>query len=139
VQNLLSSGLISKNLKIKVCRTILLPVVLYGYETWSLLLRQECRLRAFENRVARRIFGLKRDKVTREWRQLRNEKLYSLPNIVWVIKKRIPSISSDESTGSCICLRQHIYMSHVLLPCISFITRIGCLFSVLCLLLLLFS
>ena len=86
MQNLLSSGLISKNLKIKICRTILLPVVLYGYETWLLILREVCRLRVFENRVLTRIFGLKRDEVTREWRQLHNEKLYSSPNIVQVIK-----------------------------------------------------
>jgi hypothetical protein len=86
VQNLLSSGLISKKLKIKICRTILLPVVLYGYETWSFILREVCRLRVFENRVLRRICGLKRDEVTRGWRQLRNDKLYSSPNIVRVIK-----------------------------------------------------
>ena len=65
VQNLLSSSLLSKNIKIKIYRTISLPVVLYGYETWSLTLREECRLRVFENRVLRRIFGPK-DKVTGE-------------------------------------------------------------------------
>jgi hypothetical protein len=57
VQNLLSSSLLSKNLKIKIYRTIILPVVLYGCETWPLTLREECRLRVFENRVLRRIFG----------------------------------------------------------------------------------
>jgi hypothetical protein len=57
VQNLLSSSLLSKNLKIKIYRTIILPVVLYGCETWSLTLREERRLRVFENRVLRRIFG----------------------------------------------------------------------------------
>jgi len=61
VQNLLSSSLLSKNLKIKIYRTIILPVVLYGCETWSLTLREERRLRVFENRVLRRIFGPKRD------------------------------------------------------------------------------
>ena len=61
VQNLLSSSLLSKNLKIKICRTIILPVVLYGCETWSLTLRDEHRLRVFENRVLRRIFGSKKD------------------------------------------------------------------------------
>ena len=66
VQNLLSSSLPSKNLKIKIYRTIILPVVLYGCETWSLTLREEHRLRVFENRVLRRIFGLKRDGVTGE-------------------------------------------------------------------------
>jgi len=66
VQNLLSSSLLSKNLKIKIYRNIILPGVLYGCETWSLTLREECRLRLFENRVLRRIFGPKRDEVTWE-------------------------------------------------------------------------
>jgi len=66
VQNLLSSSLLSKNLKIKIYRTVILPVVLYGCGTWSLTLREERRLRVFENRVLRRIFGLKRDEVTGE-------------------------------------------------------------------------
>jgi hypothetical protein len=61
VQNLLSSRLISKNLKIKIYRTVILPIVLYGCETWSLTLRKEHRLRVFENRVLRRIFGPKRE------------------------------------------------------------------------------
>jgi hypothetical protein len=66
-----------------------LPVVLYGCETWSLILREELRLRVFQNRVLRRIFGPKGDEVTREWRKLHNEELkdlYSLPNIVRMIK-----------------------------------------------------
>ena len=91
VHNLLSSRLLSKNLKIKIYRTIILPVVLYGCETWSLTLREERRLRVFENRVLRRVFGPKRDEVTGEWRKLHNEELndlYSLPNIVWVVKSR---------------------------------------------------
>ena len=67
VQNLLSSNLLSKNIKIKIHRTITLPVVLYGCEIWSLTLREERRLRVFENRVLRRIFGPSRDKVTGEW------------------------------------------------------------------------
>ena len=66
MQNLLSSSLLSKNLKIKIYRTIILPAVLYGCETWSLTLREEHRLRVFENRVLRRIFGPKRDGVTGE-------------------------------------------------------------------------
>ena len=80
-----------KNLKIKIHRTIILPVVLYGCETWSLTLREECRLRVFENRVLRRTFGSKRDEVTREWRKLHNEELndlYSASNIFQVIKSR---------------------------------------------------
>jgi hypothetical protein len=64
VQGLLSSRLLSKNTKIRVYRTIILPVVLYGCETWSLTLREEQRLRVFENRVLRRIFGPKRDEAT---------------------------------------------------------------------------
>jgi hypothetical protein len=73
-------------------RTIILPVVLYGCETWSLILREERRLRVFENRVFRRIFGPKRDEVTGEWRKLHNEELnvlFSLPNIEWEIKSRM--------------------------------------------------
>jgi len=76
VQNLLSSSLLSKNLKIKTYRTIILPVVLYGFGMWSLTLREEHRLRVFENGVLRRIFGPKRDEVTREWRKLRNEEIH---------------------------------------------------------------
>jgi len=68
-----------------------LPVVLYGCETWSLTLREESRLRVFENRVLRRVFGSKRDEITGERRKLHNEELsdlYSLPNIVRVVKSR---------------------------------------------------
>jgi hypothetical protein len=68
-----------------------LPVVLYGYETWSLTLREEQRLRVFGNRVLRRIFGPKRDEATGEWRRLHNEELidlYSSPNVIRVIKSR---------------------------------------------------
>ena len=61
VHNLLSSSLLSKNTKIKIYRTIILPVVLYGCETWSITLKEECRLRVIENWVLRRIFGPKRD------------------------------------------------------------------------------
>jgi hypothetical protein len=91
VQNILSSRLPSKNTKIKVYRTIILPVVLYGCETWSFTVREEQRLRVFENRALRRIFGPKRDEATGEWRRLRNEErndLYSSPNTIRVIKSR---------------------------------------------------
>jgi len=84
--------LLSKNLKIKIYRTIILPVVLYGFETWSLKLWEERKLRVFENMVLRRIFGHRKDEVTGEWRRLHNEELndlYSSPNIVRVIKSRI--------------------------------------------------
>ena len=83
--------MLSKNLKIKMYRTIILPVVLCGCETRSLTLREEHRLRVFENRVLRRIFGAKRDGVIGQWRKLHNEELndlYSSPNIVRVIKSR---------------------------------------------------
>jgi len=91
VQNILSSSLLYKKLKIKIHRTIILPVVLCGCETWSLTFWEERRLRVFENRMLRRVFGAKRDEVTGEWRKLHNEKhsdLYSLPNIVRVVKSR---------------------------------------------------
>jgi hypothetical protein len=71
-----------------VYKTIILPVVLYGCETWSLTLREEHRLRVFENRVLRRIFGPNRDKVTGEWRKLHNKELhdlYSSPSIVRIM------------------------------------------------------
>jgi len=71
----LSSSLLSKNLKIKIYRTIILPVVLYGCETWSLTLKEERRLRVFDNGVLRRVFGPKRDKETGECRKLHNEEL----------------------------------------------------------------
>jgi len=77
--------LLPKNLKIKINRTIILPVVLYGCETWSLTLREERRLKVFENRVLRRIFGPKRDEITRKWRKLHKEELtdlYCSPKIV---------------------------------------------------------
>jgi hypothetical protein len=73
-------------------KIIILPVVLYGHETWTLTLREERRLRVFENRVLRRILGPKRDEVTGDWRKLHNEefhKLYSSPSIIRVIKSRM--------------------------------------------------
>jgi hypothetical protein len=91
VQNLLSSRFLPKNLKIKIYKTIILPVVLYGCETWSLKQREERRLRVFENRVLKKVFGPKRDEVTGECRKLHNEELndlYSLSNIVRVVKSR---------------------------------------------------
>ncbi|PNF20252.1 hypothetical protein B7P43_G15719 [Cryptotermes secundus] len=86
VQKLLSSRLLSQNLKIRIYKIIILPVVLYGCETWSLTLREEHRLR-----VLRRIFGPKRDEVTRSWKTLHNEELhnlYSSQSIIKMIKSR---------------------------------------------------
>ena len=75
--------ILSKNLRIKLYKTVILPVLLFGCQTWSLTLREECRLRVFENRILRRIFGPKRNE-NGEWRRLHNEELHSLyrsPNI----------------------------------------------------------
>jgi len=91
VQNLLSSRLLSRRLKIKIYRTVILPVILYGCEIWSLTLREERKLRVFENTVLMRIFGPLRDEVKGERRRWRNGELndlYSSPNIVRVIKSR---------------------------------------------------
>jgi hypothetical protein len=84
-----SSSLLYKSIKNKIYRTIILPVALYGCETWSLTLREEHRLRVFENRVLRRIFGPTRDGVAGECRGLHNEELndmYCSPNIIRMIK-----------------------------------------------------
>jgi hypothetical protein len=92
VQNLLSSHLLSENIKIRIYRTIILPEVLYGCETLSLTLRKNHRLRVFENRVLRRIFGSKRDEVTAGWKKLHNEgfhNLYSSSSISRMIESRI--------------------------------------------------
>jgi hypothetical protein len=76
--SLLSSRLLSRNVTVKTYKTIILPVVLYGCETWSLTLREEHRLRVFENMVLRRIFGPKRNEVTGEWRKLHSGELQNL-------------------------------------------------------------
>ena len=92
VQNLWPSSLLSKNINIKIYRTVILPFVMYGCETWSLRWREGRRRRVFENRVLRRMFEPKRDEITREWGKLHNEMfrdLYSSPNIVRVIKSRM--------------------------------------------------
>ena len=91
MQNLLSSSLLFQYIKIKIHRTIILSVVLYRCETWSLILREERRLKVFENRVLRRIFGPKTDEVTGECRKPHNEELndlYCSPTIVRVIISR---------------------------------------------------
>jgi hypothetical protein len=89
--SLLSSRLLSRNLKVKIRKTVILPIVLCGYGTWILTLREEHRLRMIENRVLRRLFGPKKDEVTGEWKKLHNEELhnlYSSPNIIRQIKSR---------------------------------------------------
>jgi len=89
--NYLCSSLLFKNIKNKTHSVIVLPVVFYGCETWSLTLREERTLRMFENRVLRRIFGPNRDEVTEEWRKLHNEELndlYCSPKIIRVMKSR---------------------------------------------------
>jgi hypothetical protein len=73
VQNLQSSRMLLKKVKVRIYKAIILPVVLYGCETWSMTVREEHKLRVFENRVLRRIFGPKRDGVTGRWRKLHNE------------------------------------------------------------------
>ncbi|KAJ4444133.1 hypothetical protein ANN_05922 [Periplaneta americana] len=91
VEKLLSSSLLSKNLKVRIYKTVILPVVLYGCETWTLTLTEEQRLRVFENKVLRKIFGAKRDEVTGEWRKLHSTELhafYSSPGIIRNIKSR---------------------------------------------------
>jgi hypothetical protein len=88
---LVLSHLLSKNVKIRIYKIIILSVVLYGCETWSLTSRKEHRLRVFEKRVLRRIFGLKRIEVTGHWRKLHNKtfhNLYSSPNIIRMSKSR---------------------------------------------------
>ncbi|KAJ4426471.1 hypothetical protein ANN_27285 [Periplaneta americana] len=85
VEKLLSSSLLSKNLEVRIYKTVILPVVLYGCETWTLTLKEEQRLRVFENKVLRKIFGAKRDEVTEEWRKLHNAELHALypsPDII---------------------------------------------------------
>jgi hypothetical protein len=91
VQKILSILLLdfSKNIKVRIYKTIILPVVLYGCETWSLILSEEHKLRVFENRVLRRIFGPKRGEETGGWRKLHNEVLhnfYTSPSIIRMIK-----------------------------------------------------
>ena len=85
LEKILSSRLLSKKLKVKTYKTIILPVVLYGCETWSLTLKEEHRLGVFKNKVLRKIFGAKKDEITGEWRKLHNAELhalYSSPNII---------------------------------------------------------
>jgi hypothetical protein len=91
LENLLSSRLLSRNVKIRIYKTIILPVVLYGCETWSVTLKEEHRVRVFEKRVLRKVFGSKRSEVTGGCEKLHNEELhnlYSSPSIIRMIKSR---------------------------------------------------
>jgi hypothetical protein len=91
VQSLLSARLLSTNLTVKIYKTIILPLVLCGCETWSITLREKHGLRVFENRVLRRIFGPNRDEVSGEWRKLHSgelHNLYSSPDIIMQIESR---------------------------------------------------
>jgi hypothetical protein len=91
MQSLLSSRLLSRNVKVKIHKTVILPVILYGCETWSLTSREEHTLRVFENSILRRIFGPKWDEVRGKWRKLHNEELHMLHcfrNIIRQIKSR---------------------------------------------------
>ena len=85
------SHMLSKELKVNTYKTIILPVVLFGCETWTLTLKEEHRLRVFGNKVLRKIFGTKKDEITGEWRKLLNVELhalYSSPNIIRSLKSR---------------------------------------------------
>ena len=91
-EKILSSRFLSKKLKVKTYETIILPVVMYCCETWSLTLKEEHRLRVFENKVLRKIFGAMKDEITGEWRKLHNaalHALYSSPNIIRSLKSRL--------------------------------------------------
>ena len=91
-----------KGLNIAICRPKIFPVVLYGCETWSLTWREERRLRVFENRVLRRMYGPKRDEITREWRKLHDEELNNLyfsPDLVRAIKSRRISWAGHVARG----------------------------------------
>ena len=120
VQNHLSSSLLSKNIKIKIYRTIILLVVVYGCETWSLTLREERKLRLFQNMVLRRLFGPKRDEVRGDWRKLNDEELndlHSSPDIFRLIE--------TTSSSACNILRilQNIDLKHLSLQFHNFPTR----------------
>jgi hypothetical protein len=111
VQSILSSRLLSRNVKVKIYKTIMLPVGLYGCETWSHPFKEENRLRVFENRVLRRIFGPKRDEVTGDWGMLHIEELhilYSSSNIIRQIKSRrrrwtghVARLGEDRNVSTC--------------------------------------
>jgi hypothetical protein len=93
---------LSENVKITIYKATIFPLVLYGCETWSLTLREEHRLRVFENRVLRRIFAIKKDEVMGEWRKLHNKELhdlYPLPSIIRIIESRRMRWAGECSTN----------------------------------------
>jgi hypothetical protein len=99
VQNILSSSLLSKNIRIKIFRTVILPVVFYGYQTWSLTLREKRRMRVFEKNMLMRTFGPTRDELTGDWRKLHNVELndlYSSSNFY-----SGDQIEKNEMSGAC--------------------------------------
>jgi hypothetical protein len=105
-QNYLSSSLLSENVKIRIYRTIILLVVLYVCETWLVTLREECRLRVFENSVLRTIFGPKRNKVRGQWRRLHNKELYALyssPNVSVMKSRRLRWAEHVARMGAMSC------------------------------------
>ena len=100
LEKILSSRLLSKKLNVKTYKTIILPVVLYGCETWSLTLRKEHRLRVFENKVLRKIFGANKDEIIGEWRKLHNAELhalYSSPNILGVLNQDVARMEQSRN------------------------------------------
>jgi hypothetical protein len=101
VQSCLSSRLLSRNVEVKIYKNIILPVVLYGCETWSLTLKEEHRLRALENRILRKIFGSKRDEVTGKWRKLHNEELHNLYSSTDIIRQIKSRRMRWERKGEC--------------------------------------
>ena len=119
LEKILSSHLLSKKLKVNTCKTIILLSVLYGCETWSLTLREEHRLRVFENKVLRKIFGAKRYEITGKWRQLHNAELhtlYSSPIIIRNLKlRRLRWAGHLARLGNACCYSlEKILSSHLL-------------------------
>jgi hypothetical protein len=100
---------VSKNIKMKIYKSIILPVVLYGCETWSLMLKEEHRLMVFENRVLKRIFGLKRDRIVDGWRNMHDEDLYNLYLSLNIIKIIEPSRMRYAGHVACMGEKRNAY------------------------------
>jgi hypothetical protein len=108
VQNLLSSHLLPKNVKIRIYKTIILAVVLYDCETWPLTLRKEQRVRVFENRVLRRLFGLKKDEGIGGWRKLHNEELHNL----YFSPNKNDQVKEDDMGRACSMNREGLHIGY---------------------------